>query len=245
MFVEGVGNMEYPVIIALDFPSGAEVSHFLRKFPDEPLFVKVGMELFYREGPAIVQQIKGMGHSVFLDLKLHDIPNTVGRAMKGIARLGVDLVTVHAAGGTEMMKAALAGLDQGTGAAQKRPKCVAVTQLTSTSEWQMQKEQLVLSTLEQSVYHYAKLAKQSGLDGVISSVHEAPIIRHLGEEFLIITPGIRLENDDVRDQKRVATPKQARQSGASAIVVGRSITESHDPYETYLKIKQQWELIGV
>jgi len=236
--------MEYPVIIALDFPSREEVFHFLCKFPDEPLFVKVGMELFYQEGPPIVQQMKEMGHSVFLDLKLHDIPNTVQRAMKGIAQLGVDLVTVHAAGGTEMMKAALAGLNEGCGFGQKRPKCVAVTQLTSTSAWQMQKEQLVLSTIEQSVYHYAKLAKQSGLDGVISSAHETPIIRHLGEKFLVITPGIRLKND-FHDQKRIATPRQARQLGASAIVVGRSITESPEPYEAYMKIKQQWELIGV
>lgn len=235
--------MEYPVIIALDFPSKQETADFLMQFPNEPLFVKVGMELFYQEGSDIINLLKEKGHSIFLDLKLHDIPNTVRRAMKGIARLGVDIVTVHAAGGSEMMKAAVEGLEEGTFIGQSRPKCVAVTQLTSTSEDQMQKEQMILSTLEQSVYHYAALAKASGLDGVISSVHETPLLRKLGEDFLIITPGIRMKNDESSDQKRIATPMQARKRGASAIVVGRPITKSKDPYQAYLHIKQQWELV--
>ncbi|WP_033829277.1 orotidine-5'-phosphate decarboxylase [Bacillus andreraoultii] len=235
--------MNNPVIIALDFASKQEMCEFLENFRDEKLFVKVGMELFYQEGPSIIRELKSMGHSIFLDLKLHDIPNTVGRAMKGIASLGVDLVTVHAAGGSEMMKAAIEGLKAGTPKGRLRPSCIAVTQLTSTSEGQMQSEQLVLSTIEQSVYHYASLAKKAGLDGVVSSVHEVSLLRKLGEDFLIVTPGIRLKEDQSSDQKRVATPKHAREVGSSAIVVGRSITESSDPYKTYQMIKQQWELI--
>ena len=150
--------MNNPVIIALDFPSKKATLDFLQKFPNEQLFVKVGMELFYQEGPAIVHEIKQMGHQIFLDLKLHDIPNTVYRAMKGLAKLGVDLTTIHAAGGTEMMQAAIRGLEEGK-QANERPKCIAVTQLTSTTEEQMQKEQLISTTLEQSVLNYAKVAK--------------------------------------------------------------------------------------
>lgn len=231
------------MIIALDFPSKKATLDFLQKFPNEQLFVKVGMELFYQEGPAIVHEIKQMGHQIFLDLKLHDIPNTVYRAMKGLAKLGVDLTTIHAAGGTEMMQAAIRGLEEGK-QANERPKCIAVTQLTSTTEEQMQKEQLISTTLEQSVLNYAKVAKNSGLDGVVSSVHEASKIRSLGTDFLIITPGIRMPEDEVGDQKRVADPKTARLQGASGIVVGRSITSKTDPYDAYIQVKKQWELVN-
>lgn len=234
--------MKTPIIIALDFASKAEVSRFLDRFTTEKLFVKVGMELFYQEGPSIIHEIKEKGHQIFLDLKLHDIPNTVKSAMKGLAKLQCDLVNVHAAGGQEMMMAALEGLDSGTQAGQKRPFCIAVTQLTSTSEEQMKKEQLIQVPLEESVLHYAKLTKKSGLDGVVCSSHEAAVIRQaLGNEFLTVTPGIRLKEDAVGDQKRVATPDYARKAGVSYMVVGRSITRSENPVESYQKFIQAWE----
>lgn len=234
--------MKTPIIIALDFASKAEVSTFLNRFSNEQLFVKVGMELFYQEGPAIIHDIKEKGHQIFLDLKLHDIPNTVKSAMKGLAKLQCDLVNVHAAGGQEMMMAALEGLDQGTSAGQKRPLCIAVTQLTSTSEEQMKKEQLIGVPLQESVLHYANLAKQSGLHGVVCSSHEAAIIREvLGNDFLTVTPGIRLKEDAVGDQKRVATPDFARRAGVSYMVIGRSITRSENPVQSYQKFIQAWE----
>ncbi|HVI20618.1 MAG TPA: orotidine-5'-phosphate decarboxylase [Bacillus sp. (in: firmicutes)] len=234
--------MNHPVIIALDFASKDEVTHFLQRFPNEKLFVKVGMELYYQEGPSIIHEIKEMGHHIFLDLKLHDIPNTVKSAMKGLAKLGCDLVNVHAAGGREMMEAALEGLDAGTAMGVKRPLCIAVTQLTSTSEEQMKTEQLISVSLQESVLHYATLTKKSGLDGVVCSSHEAAMIREsLGAEFLTVTPGIRLLDDAVGDQKRVATPDFARKAGVSYMVVGRSITRSTDPVESYLKFIQAWE----
>jgi orotidine-5'-phosphate decarboxylase len=234
--------MNHPVIIALDFASKDEVTHFLQRFPNEKLFVKVGMELYYQEGPSIIHEIKEMGHHIFLDLKLHDIPNTVKSAMKGLAKLGCDLVNVHAAGGREMMEAALEGLDAGTAMGVKRPLCIAVTQLTSTSEEQMKTEQLISASLQESVLHYATLTKKSGLDGVVCSSHEAAMIREsLGAEFLTVTPGIRLLDDAVGDQKRVATPDFARKAGVSYMVVGRSITRSTDPVNSYLKFIQAWE----
>ena len=234
--------MQTPVIIALDFPSKKEVSNFLTLFNKEKLFVKVGMELFYQEGPAIIDEIKDKGHHIFLDLKLHDIPNTVKSAMKGLAKLGVDLVNVHAAGGQEMMEAALEGLDAGTTAGSSRPLCIAVTQLTSTSEEQMKQEQLISVSLQESVLHYATLSKKSGLDGVVCSSHEAALIRErIGGEFLTVTPGIRLKDDAVGDQKRVATPDFARAAGVSYMVVGRSITKSNDPIQSYQKFIKAWE----
>jgi orotidine-5'-phosphate decarboxylase len=234
--------MKNPLIIALDFAGKEEVRSFLGKFPEEKLFVKVGMELFYQEGPDMVRELKADGHGVFLDLKLHDIPNTVGSSMRRIAGLGCDLVNVHAAGGSEMMKAALEGLEEGTAAGNKRPLCIAVTQLTSTSEEQMQAEQLIPVSLNDSVIHYAGLARQSGLDGVVCSPHEAKLLNsRLGEGFLTVTPGIRLAEESAGDQKRISTPVFARQEGVSAIVVGRSITRAADPYEAYLSFKNQWE----
>lgn len=234
--------MNHPVIIALDFASKDEVTHFLQRFPNDKLFVKVGMELYYQEGPSIIHEIKEMGHHIFLDLKLHDIPNTVKSAMKGLAKLGCDLVNVHAAGGREMMEAALEGLDAGTAMGVKRPLCIAVTQLTSTSEEQMKTEQLISVSLQESVLHYATLTKKSGLDGVVCSSHEAAMIREsLGAEFLTVTPGIRLLDEVVGDQKRVATPDFARKAGVSYMVVGRSITRSTDPVNSYLKFIQAWE----
>jgi orotidine-5'-phosphate decarboxylase len=186
--------------------------------------------------------LKESGHRIFLDLKLHDIPNTVKSAMKGLASLECDLVNVHAAGGKEMMQAAIEGLEAGTGAGRKRPACIAVTQLTSTSEKSMQKEQLIPVSLQESVLHYAALTKEAGLDGVVCSAWEAVSIREkLGSDFYTITPGIRMETDQVGDQKRVATPEFARKAGVTSIVVGRSITRSADPLKSYEKWMEVWK----
>lgn len=228
-------------IIALDFPGEKEVFQFLREF-DEQLFVKVGMELYMQEGPDIVRKIKEEGHAIFLDLKLHDIPNTVKSAMKGLARLGVDLVNVHAAGGKQMMEAALEGLEAGTPVGKSRPALIAVTQLTSTTEEQMQREQRIELPLVESVLHYAQLTKQAGLDGVVCSVHEARAIAEAcGEDFLRVTPGIRMSGGASHDQKRVATPDGARRDGSSLIVVGRAITGAADKRAAYKEVCELWE----
>lgn len=228
-------------IIALDFPGEKEVFQFLSEF-DEQLFVKVGMELYMQEGPDIVRKIKEEGHAIFLDLKLHDIPNTVKSAMKGLARLGVDLVNVHAAGGKQMMEAALEGLEAGTPVGKSRPALIAVTQLTSTTEEQMQREQRIELPLVESVLHYAQLTKQAGLDGVVCSVHEARAIAETcGEDFLRVTPGIRMSGGASHDQKRVATPDGARRDGSSLIVVGRAITRAADKRTAYKEVCELWE----
>lgn len=226
-------------IIALDFPRAEDVLQFLNHF-DEQLFVKIGMELFYQEGPSIIQQVKDQGHDIFLDLKLHDIPNTVKSAMKGLARLGVDLVNVHAAGGKIMMEQALEGLEAGSTG--KRPQIIAVTQLTSTTEEQMQKEQGISMSLMDSVLHYAQLTKEAGLDGVVCSVHEAgAIAERCGDDFIRVTPGIRLAGGEAHDQKRIATPDFARSNGSSYIVVGRAITKAENPVEAYHTVCSLWE----
>jgi orotidine-5'-phosphate decarboxylase len=234
--------MDNSLIIALDFAGGNEVGRFLEPFYGKELFVKVGMELFYQEGPSIIHMLKESGHRIFLDLKLHDIPNTVKSAMKNLARLECDLVNVHAAGGREMMQAALEGLEAGTAAGRKRPACIAVTQLTSTSQEQMNIEQLIPVSLNESVLHYASLTKESGLDGVVCSAWEAVSIREkLGPDFYTVTPGIRMKSDHVGDQKRVATPDFARNAGVNAIVVGRSITRSDDPLRSYEQWMEAWK----
>lgn len=227
-------------IIALDLSSKVEVIEFLEQF-NEKLFVKVGMELYYQEGPAIIQTIKEMGHDIFLDLKLHDIPNTVKSAMKGLAKLGVNLVNVHAAGGSQMMQAAMEGLIEGTPVGQERPALIAVTQLTSTTEEQMQKEQNILTSLDASVINYAVLAKEAGLDGVVCSVLEAKGIEEAcGKTFFKVTPGIRLAGGESHDQKRVATPDFAKLEGSTQIVVGRAITKAENPVEAYHTVQQLW-----
>lgn len=234
--------MNNSLIIALDFANRSEVNHFLTPFEGRQLFLKVGMELFYQEGPSIVHLLKDKGHRIFLDLKLHDIPNTVKNAMKGLARLECDLVNVHAAGGKEMMEAALEGLESGTATGRKRPSCIAVTQLTSTSQKQMNIEQLIPVSLNESVLHYALLTKEAGLDGVVCSAWEAVSIREkVGANFYTVTPGIRMESDSVGDQKRVATPEFARNAGVSSIVVGRSITKSAEPVKSYDQWLNAWE----
>ncbi|MEA0554368.1 orotidine-5'-phosphate decarboxylase [Lysinibacillus irui] len=228
-------------ILALDFPGEDEVFNFLTKF-NEPLFVKIGMELYMQEGPDIVRKVKDLGHDIFLDLKLHDIPNTVGSAMKGLAKLGVDLVNVHAAGGRPMMEAALEGLEAGTPAGKETPALIAVTQLTSTTEQQMQAEQRIALSLQESVLHYANLTKQAGLQGVVCSVHEAQAIAEVcGDDFLRVTPGIRLAGGDAHDQKRIATPDGAKRDGSSLIVVGRAVTGAQDPVAAYKIVSELWE----
>lgn len=233
-------NKERP-IIALDFPNQAEIATFLAHFPKtETLSVKVGMELFYQNGPDIVKWLNSLGHEIFLDLKLHDIPNTVERAMKGIAKLGVAMTNVHAAGGSEMLKAAKVGLENG--ATKNRPELIAVTQLTSTSEAMMQKEQGISGSLEESVIRYAKITAEAGLDGVVCSAKEVKLIKAAtSKQFLCLTPGIRPAGSDIGDQKRVMTPRAAREIGSDYIVVGRPITQSEEPYQAYQKIQQAWK----
>ena len=221
------------VIIACDFSSKEEVVKFLSKFENESRkpFVKIGMELFYAEGPEIVRTIKKMGHKIFLDLKLHDIPNTVMKAMSVLANLDVDMTNVHAAGTKPMMEAAIKGLTKPDGS---RPILIAVTQLTSTSEETMHEELLIPNTMEETVMHYAKNAKDSGLDGIVCSPLEAGVVHEkCGKSFLTITPGVRFADGDVGDQKRVMTPAQAKEIGSDYIVVGRPITQAEDPVAAY------------
>ncbi|HEL1648381.1 orotidine-5'-phosphate decarboxylase [Streptococcus suis] len=222
-------------IIALDFAGKEEVQSFLEQFPaDEKLYVKVGMELYYAEGPGIINYLKGCGHSIFLDLKLHDIPNTVESAMRVLAKLGVDMTNVHAAGGVEMMRSARRGLG-------KDAVLIAVTQLTSTSEEQMRTDQNIQTSLQEAVVHYAQRAQEAGLDGVVCSAHEVALIKDATRsDFVCLTPGIRPTGGEVGDQKRVMTPADAARIGSDYIVVGRPITRADHPYQTYLSIKEEW-----
>ena len=222
-------------VIALDFPSFDAVKKFLEQFPaEESLYLKVGMELYYATGPEIVSYLKDLGHSVFLDLKLHDIPNTVKSAMKVLSHLGVDMTNVHAAGGVEMMKAAREGLV-------KEAKLIAVTQLTSTSEEQMRDFQNIQTSLQESVIHYAKKTAEAGLDGVVCSAQEVKLIKEAtNQDFICLTPGIRPSGAAVGDQKRVMTPADAYQIGSDYIVVGRPITQATDPVAAYHAIKDEW-----
>ena len=219
------------VIVACDFASAAQTMEFLDKFTDVKPFVKIGMELFYAEGPRIVREIKARGHRIFLDLKLHDIPNTVGKAMKVLSGLDVDMVNVHAAGTSRMMKAALEGLTREDGG---RPLLIAVTQLTSTDEETMEKEILIEKPLADVVMSYAANAAASGLDGVVCSPLEAGKVHEkCGKKFLTVTPGVRFADGDKGDQKRVTTPAQAKEIGSDYIVVGRPITQAEDPVAAY------------
>ena len=234
--------MENRPIVAFDFASKQEIEKFLTHFPnEEKLFVKIGMELFYQEGPAIVNFLRTQGHDIFLDLKLHDIPNTVQKAMRGIAKMGVKITNVHAAGGVEMMQAAKQGLIEGTTENQAIPELIAVTQLTSTSEEQMHADQLINVSLAESVLHYAQCAEKAGLEGVVCSAHEVENIHEAtSADFICLTPGIRPQGASVGDQKRVMTPAKARAIGSNYIVVGRPITQADDPYQSYLQIKKEW-----
>jgi len=229
------------IIIAMDLPNKEAVETFINQFPEGvSLYLKVGMELYYKEGPSIVTYLKEKGHRIFLDLKMHDIPNTVKSAMRSIASLGVDLTNLHAAGGKKMMEAAVAGLIEGTPAGQNRPQLIAVTQLTSTSKAVMNDEQGIPGEVADSALNYAKLSKAAGLDGVVCSVHEARSVHAAcGEDFIALTPGIRLEGDDTHDQTRVATPKFGKEEGSTYLVLGRSITQSANPYEVYRRVEEE------
>lgn len=219
------------VIVACDFSSGAEVLTFLDKFTEQKPFVKIGMELYYAEGPQIVREIKARGHKIFLDLKLHDIPNTVKKAMKVLSGLDVDLCNLHAAGTKGMMEAALEGLTRPDGT---RPLLIAVTQLTSTDQKSMESDLLIHEPIDQVVMHYAKCAQEACLDGVVCSPLEAKKVHDIcGRDFLTVTPGVRFAGGDVGDQKRVMTPAQAKEFGSDYIVVGRPITKAADPVAAY------------
>ena len=219
------------VIIACDFASQAQVLAFLEKFGSERPYVKIGMELFYAEGPAIVRLLKTRGHKIFLDLKLHDIPNTVKKSMAVLSGLGVDMVNLHAAGTRAMMEAALEGLTRPDGT---RPLLIAVTQLTSTDEQRMREELLIAAPLADTVLHYAENARSAGLDGVVCSPLEAPVVHgHCGAGFVTVTPGVRFADGDAGDQRRVTTPARAKELGSDYIVVGRPITQAEDPVAAY------------
>lgn len=219
------------VIIACDFAGRDETLTFLDFFREDRPFVKIGMELFYAEGPQIVREIKARGHKIFLDLKLHDIPNTIKKAMAVLSRLDVDMCNIHAAGGSEMMNAALEGLTRPDGT---RPLLIAVTQLTSTTEAVMQRELLIDAPMEEAVLHYAENAALRGLDGVVCSPLEAKSVKvRCGDRFLTVTPGIRFVDSSSDDQKRITTPAKAKRLLSDYIVVGRPITQSSDPVGAY------------
>ena len=219
------------VIIACDFNSAAETFSFLDQFTGRKPFVKIGMELYYAEGPQIVREIKARGHKIFLDLKLHDIPNTVKKAMAVLSGLDVDITNLHASGTSAMMKAAVEGLTRPDGS---RPLLIAVTQLTSTDQESMEKDLLIREPIDQVVMHYAQTAKNSGLDGVVCSPLEAGKVHELcGKDFLTVTPGVRFADGDIGDQKRVMTPAEAKKIGSDYIVVGRPITQAADPVAAY------------
>ena len=226
------------VIIACDFKNKQETLDFLDLFKEEKLFLKIGMELFYAEGPDIVREIKSRGHKIFLDLKLHDIPNTVEKAMKSLSNLNIDMCNVHAAGTIDMMKAAIRGLTKEDGT---RPLLIAVTQLTSTSEERMQNELLINYKIDEVVKKYAANAKEAGLDGVVCSPLEAGKVKeNCGNEFITVTPGVRFETDNVGDQVRITTPKKAKEIGSDYIVVGRPITKAENPVEVYKRCVQDF-----
>ena len=221
------------VIIACDFPTAEETLAFLDRFTGRKPFVKIGMELFYAEGPDIVKKIKERGHRIFLDLKLHDIPNTVKRAMAVLSRLDADICNLHAGGTVRMMEAALEGLTRPDGT---RPLLIAVTQLTSTDQESMERDLLIKEPIDEVVMHYANCAKRAGLDGVVCSPLEAGKVHGVcGKDFLTVTPGVRLAGDAAGDQRRVTTPADAKELGSDYIVVGRSITGAADPVAAYEK----------
>ena len=219
------------VIIACDFDSAEKTFAFLDLFKDEKPFVKIGMELYYAEGPSIVREIKARGHKIFLDLKLHDIPNTVKKSMAVLSRLDVDMTNLHAAGTIRMMQAAIEGLTRPDGS---RPMLIAVTQLTSTDQESMENDLLIKEPIADVVMHYASCAAKAGLDGVVCSPLEAGVVHDkCGKSFLTVTPGVRFADGDIGDQKRVMTPVEAKKIGSDYIVVGRPITAAADPVAAY------------
>ena len=230
--------MAKDVIIALDFPGESEVLSFLDLFREEKPYVKIGMELYYALGPAAVREIKKRGHKIFLDLKLHDIPNTVKSAMAVLSGLDVDMTNLHAGGGSKMMEAALEGLTRPDGT---RPLLIAVTQLTSTSSEILEKDLLIKEPMEKVVAHYAKRAAECGLDGVVCSPLESPAVKTVcGSDFITVTPGVRFADGDAGDQVRVTTPERARQLGSDYIVVGRPVTRADDPVSAYRRAVREF-----
>ncbi len=226
------------VIIACDFDSKKQLVDFLDLFEEESLYLKVGMELYYAEGPAIIKEIKSRGHKIFLDLKLHDIPNTVMKAMRVLSDLDVDMCNVHAAGTIAMMEAAIKGLTKEDGS---RPLLIAVTQLTSTSQERMEKDLLIEKPIDEVVMHYAQNAKTAGLDGIVCSPLEAGKVHDVcGSDFLTITPGVRFADGEIGDQVRVMTPEQAKLIGSDYIVVGRPITQAENPVEAYRRCVREF-----
>ena len=229
--------MKREVIIALDFGSGDKALEFLDRFSETRPFVKIGMELFYGEGPQIVRDIKARGHKVFLDLKLHDIPNTVGKAMKSLSSLDVDIINVHAAGAIEMMQAAAAGFAD----CDRKPLVIAVTQLTSTDQQTMKNQLLIDYPMEEVVAKYAANAEAAGLAGVVCSPLEVPAVKKIcGESLVTVTPGVRFAGEGKGDQKRVTTPQQAAELGSDFIVMGRSITGAGNPEEAYIRAMKEF-----
>lgn len=226
------------VIVACDFNTAEETLRFLDNFTEEKPYVKIGMELFYAEGPEIVREIKRRGHKIFLDLKLHDIPNTVKKAMAVLSRLDVDMCNLHAAGTASMMEAAIEGLTRPDGT---RPLLIAVTQLTSTDQERMERDLLINEPLEKVVMHYASNAKAAGLDGVVCSPLESPAVHEIcGREFLTVTPGVRFADGDKGDQVRVTAPEKAKELGSDYIVVGRPITQAADPVAAYRRCVKEF-----
>ena len=233
-----MSQLNKDVMVALDFSSKKEVMDFLDLFTEEKPFVKIGMELYYAEGPSIVREVKARGHKIFLDLKLHDIPNTVKKAMAVLSNLDVDMCNLHAAGTVAMMEGALAGLTRADGT---RPLLIAVTQLTSTSEERMREDLLIEKPLDEVVMHYASRAAKAGLDGVVCSPLEAGKVHETcGEKFLTVTPGVRFADGEVGDQVRVTTPARARELGSDFIVVGRPITQAADPVAAYRRCVKEF-----
>jgi len=229
--------MEERIILALDLPNKEKATELLDTIGEQVRYVKVGMELFYKEGFPLIELLKKRGLNIFLDLKLHDIPNTVGNAIAQLTKMEVDMLNVHVAGGVKMMEAAKNGLEKGLTSGQKKPSLIGVTQLTSTDERMLKTEIGIPLSVEQSVRNYAKLAKLAGLDGVVASPLEVEAIKkECGHTFLTVTPGIRLAGDNSDDQKRITTPKQAFDLGTDFIVIGRSIRDSIDPKLTFKKI---------
>jgi len=232
--------MNSSIYLALDFPIWGETKQFLETNQLDGVPVKVGMELFYREGPKVVENLKEKGHPIFLDLKLHDIPTTVMKAMKNIAKLEVDMINVHALGGSEMLKRAKEGLLSGN--TSHETKLIAVTVLTSHDDEIMNKELLIPGNITDNAVHFADFAQQNGADGVVCSVHEAKQIKErCGENFITVTPGIRLADSDTNDQKRVATPSFAKRNGSDCLVIGRTITKARNPLEAYTRAVKEWD----
>mgnify|MGYP001481509060 FL=1 len=231
--------MDKPLFLALDFATGDRAKNFIREHSLQGIPVKVGMELFYREGPEIVTWLKDNGHELFFDLKLHDIPHTVEKAMANLAQLGVNMVNVHALGGSQMIQAAKRGLEKG--AVHELPKLMAVTLLTSMDEETLANELTIDASIEKTAEHLAMMAKESGADGVVCSANEARTIKQAcGQEFLTVTPGIRLQGSASNDQVRIATPAYAKQNGADYLVIGRTVTKADNPKQAYQQVVEEW-----